>query len=272
MKIIAVGTEKALEQFVQRLRLLYPKGAKIENILVEELKEDSFEGFQIVESDAGQCDGVVLPADLPTCKQCEEELKDITNRRYHHPFISCVSCGPRFSIMNAIPYDRKTTSMDLFPLCGKCQQEYTQKDDRRRHAQTIACHDCGPRLSYYTAEYPIKREGTSEQLIQEAAERILRGEIVAIKDIGGFHFAFLPTKEESARRLREFKHRDHKPFAIMCRNISQIEEYCEVTETERRLLEAPERPIVLLQLKIHQISILKKILQRVFAAEATGWE
>lgn len=249
VKIIAVGTKKALEQFVQRLHLLYPKGAKIEKVLVEELEEKHFEGFRIVESDSSHCDYVVLPADLPTCEQCEQELKDRTNRRFHHPFISCVSCGPRFSIMNAIPYDRNTTSMHSLPLCEKCQQEYIKKDDRRRHAQTIACQNCGPELSFYTAEYPVKSDGTAEALIEEAAERILRGEIVAIKDIGGFHFAFLPTKEESARRLREFKHRDHKPFAIMCQNISQIEEYCEVTETERRLLEAPERPIVLLNKK-----------------------
>lgn len=227
--------------------------------------------FRIVDSGNGREIRRFLPVDLPTCDRCIAEMHDPKNRRYRYPFISCTACGPRFSIQRKVPYDRETITMNAFPMCKACETEYTEKGNIRRHAQTIACKDCGPRLQYIACEDKEREVGSCAkkkldtlnenkmhnflqisdevQAISKSVQDLLQGKIGAVKDIGGYHFAFLPTNSQAASRLREFKNRDKKPFAVMFLNLNEVREYCEVSEKEAALLESSARPIVLLKKK-----------------------
>ena len=201
--------------------------------------------FRILESGEapkGEALPALVPPDAPVCDECLREMRDPLNRRYRHPFISCSACGPRYSIIKALPYDRETTSMRTFPMCEACAAEYTALRDRRFHAQTIACPDCGPKLSYL-------RDGvTQPDPVASAARDILGGGVVAVKGIGGYHLACLP-EEEPVNRLRRMKGREQKPFALMFKSLEDIEAVCEVGPEERALLKGFARPIVLLTVK-----------------------
>ncbi len=260
VEIIVSGEKKAVDAFIQRLSCaggyvedtssdsyVLP-GCRLDELKVEEIEElVSDRKFQIVESGTGREVRRFLPVDLPTCDRCVEEMHDKKNRRYRYPFISCTSCGPRFSIQKAVPYDRETITMDDFLMCDACKEEYTQKGNIRRHAQTIACKDCGPKLRYVAHDFlQILDE---QQAISEAVHALKNDKIGAIKDIGGYHFAFSPYSSKAARALREFKHRDKKPFAVMFLNLDEVREYCEVSEKEAALLISSARPIVLLKKK-----------------------
>ena len=204
--------------------------------------------FHIVESGNGREVRRFLLVDLPTCDRCVAEMHDTKNRRYRYPFISCTSCGPRFSIQKAVPYDRNTITMDDFPMCEACEAEYLQKGNIRRHAQTIACKDCGPRLKFVAKDF--LQISDEQQAISEAVHALKNDKIGAIKDIGGYHFAFSPYSSRAASRLREFKNRDKKPFAVMFLNLDEVREYCEVSEKEAAILTSSARPIVLLKKKV----------------------
>lgn len=267
VEIIVSGDKKAVDEFVWRLRCAGESGElpgcrvdalNVENVLGSDIwKQDN--QFHIVESGNGREAKRFLPVDLPTCDRCVAELHDPKNRRYRYPFISCTACGPRFSIQKAVPYDRETITMDAFPMCAACEKEYTEKGNIRRHAQTIACKDCGPKLRYVEIQDTYVKDGNAvheflqisdeQQAISEAVEALLQGKIGAIKDIGGYHFAFMPTNSQAASRLREFKNRDKKPFAIMFLNLKEVQKYCEVSEKEAALLSSSARPIVLLKKK-----------------------
>lgn len=199
----------------------------------KEIIDDSkvYNEFKIVHS-TNDNDIPFITPDIATCKECEAELKNESNRRYRHPFISCVNCGPRYTIIRSLPYDRERITMDIFPMCDDCKEEYTTPTDRRCHAQTIACKECGPRTSIS---------------IDDAVD-ILQNEILAIKDIGGYHLA-CKCESNLAIRLREIKGRDKKPFAIMFKDIGEIREYCQINDKEEELLLSPARPIVLLEKK-----------------------
>ena len=267
VEIIVSGDKKAVDEFVWRLRCAGESGElpgcrvdalNVENVLGSDIwKQDN--QFHIVESGNGREAKRFLPVDLPTCDRCVAELHDPKNRRYRYPFISCTACGPRFSIQKAVPYDRETITMDAFPMCAACEKEYTEKGNIRRHAQTIACKDCGPKLRYVEIQDTYVKDGNAvheflqisdeQQAISEAVEALLQGKIGAIKDIGGYHFAFMPTNSQAASRLREFKNRDKKPFAIMFLNLKEVQKYCEVSEKEAALLSSSARPIVLIKKK-----------------------
>lgn len=261
VEILISGNKQAVDTFIHRLHLVSEHGelpgCRIDSMQVEALGEtdvapeaDRTRGFQIVESGSTRESRRFLPVDLPTCDRCVEELHDPSNRRFGYPFISCTACGPRFSIQRAVPYDRDTITMGAFPMCGACKEEYTQKGNIRRHAQTIACKDCGPRLTYVAVSCERKTEITEEQAaLQQAIIDLTGGKIGAIKDIGGFHLACLPTDSQAAGKLREFKNRDKKPFAVMFLNLDEIREYCQVSRTEEELLLSSARPIVLLKKK-----------------------
>lgn len=269
VEIIVSGEKKAVEMFVQCLGSAGENGKlsgcridkmDIVELEIQEWKELFADGrFYIVESGSGREAKRFLPVDLPTCDRCIAEMHDKANRRYRYPFISCTACGPRFSIQKAVPYDRETITMDVFPMCEACEKEYTEKGNIRRHAQTIACKDCGPRLRYIEAGeqhgndeksmHDFLQISDEQQAISKAVQALLQGKIGAIKDIGGYHFAFLPTNSKAADRLREFKNRDKKPFAVMFLNLDEVREYCEVSEKEAALLTSSARPIVLLKKK-----------------------
>ena len=262
VEIIVSGNKQAVDTFIHRLNFVDKTqelpGCRIDSLetmeisgkdweatlLVGDSREDSV--FYIVESGEGRESKRFLPVDLPTCDRCVAEMHDKNNRRYRYPFISCTACGPRFSIQKAVPYDRETITMDAFPMCDACKEEYTAKRNIRRHAQTIACKDCGPKLKFVTENLQIADE---QQAISEAVRELKNEKIGAIKDIGGYHFAFSPFSSRAAQRLREFKNRDKKPFAVMFLNLDEVREYCEVSEKEAAILTSSARPIVLLKKK-----------------------
>ena len=248
VEIIVSGDKQAVDTFIHRLKFVGETqelpGCRIDSLEVEELAGQDEESFHIVESGDGRESKRFLPVDLPTCDRCVDEMHDKNNRRFRFPFISCTACGPRFSIQKAVPYDRETITMDDFPMCDACREEYVMKGNIRRHAQTIACKDCGPALKYVTDSLQIEDE---QQAISEAVQALKNEKIGAIKDIGGYHFAFSPFSSMAAQRLREFKNRDKKPFAVMFLNLDEVQEYCEVSEKEAAILTSSARPIVLLK-------------------------
>lgn len=256
VEILVSGDKKAVDEFIQRLKCVAKTeelpGCRIDELEIEEVKDVELDiEFHIVDSGNGREVRRFLPVDLPTCDRCVAEMHDPKNRRYRYPFISCTACGPRFSIQRKVPYDRDTITMDMFEMCDACKAEYTAKGNIRRHAQTIACKDCGPKLKYVTVK-DVKDSlqiSDEQQAISEAVKALLQGKIGAIKDIGGYHFAFSPMNSQAASRLREFKNRDKKPFAVMFLNLEELREYCEVSEKEAALLQSSARPIVLLKKK-----------------------
>lgn len=249
--IRAVAPSAALEQFTQQLQQDCPPLATIETIDRMRLSvAPDYKDFSIVPS-LHSTVHTQLPADAATCPECRAELFDPLSRWYRYPFTNCTHCGPRLSIIRAIPYDRHNTSMAEFGLCPDCQQAYDNIQDRRFHAQPVACHRCGPHAWLERADgKPIVSDMFSMMDDVDAACTLLqRGEIVAIKGLGGIHLACDATNETAVQQLRQRKHRDHKPFALMVRDLETIERYCELNDTERRLLTSAAAPIVLLKRK-----------------------
>lgn len=246
VEIIAVGSREAMDIFVHRLELQKPQGADVIDVHRMEIKSKDYSSFTILESGNENLVPIISP-DLPTCKVCEQELHNKGDRRYRHPFISCVSCGPRYSIIDKLPYDRCNVTMNLYPMCDNCKEEYGNLESRRCHAQTIACHDCGPSLIWLGKNIKIELE--KEEAYHKATDVIKQGGIIAMKDIGGYHLACMANDANAVLNLRQLKGREKKPFAIMFSNIEQIQEYCIVSSKEKKLLESDPRPIVLLRKK-----------------------
>jgi len=189
-----------------------------------------------------------VTADISTCRDCLSEMADKEDFRYGYPFINCTNCGPRYSIVKTIPYDRPNTTMSVFKMCEKCAAQYKDVKDRRFHAQPVACSACGPqiRLTDSTGKTITKQ---TEKVIAETARFLLAGKIVAIKGIGGFHLAVNALDDRAVQRLRQRKKRDHKPFAMMAASIERIKEYAIVNQGDEQLLISPQSPIVLLPKK-----------------------
>ena len=238
-EIVIRAETRVTEEFLRRLISLLPKEAKIDTVLEEECDEFKGSGFTILESEPSSLYLPEIIPDIATCDGCIAELENKTDRRHLHPFISCTACGPRYSIIKALPYDRENTLMDKFPICERCKTEYKNPSDRRLHAQTVACKDCGPALNYYPASYG--------EPLDNAINAIKNGGVVAVKDIGGYHFVCLPNSRPAVDKLRLLKLRDKKPFAVMFGQIEGVEEYANINEIERQLLLSPARPIVLLE-------------------------
>ena len=237
------GPPEAVEDFLARLPREAPPLARITSVEVRELPCDHDRGFQIETSHVGAERRVLISPDVATCADCLAELFDPTDRRYRYPFINCTNCGPRFTIVRDIPYDRARTSMNVFPMCPACQAEYDDPANRRFHAQPNACWQCGP--SVELVDRDGRRLGTVDPIV-EAAVRLREGAVVAVKGLGGFHLAVDATNAAGVEKLRERKRRVEKPFAIMAPDVGAIESYCLVDEASRALLLRPERPIVLL--------------------------
>ncbi|MGQ9731512.1 MAG: carbamoyltransferase HypF [Candidatus Zipacnadales bacterium] len=237
------GPTAALEAFLEDLHREKPPIALIEQVTCEALPLAGEPGFHILPSRWDESGPILVSPDVATCAECEAELLDPTNRRYRHPFINCTNCGPRFTIIRAMPYDRPQTSMAAFPMCDHCRSEYENIDDRRYHAQPVACPGCGPRLSL---SLPGEAELHGEAALAAAVEALREGHIVAVKGLGGFHLACDATNEETVRRLRERKGREEKPFAIMAPDLARVRLLCEVPEYALELLQGPQKPICLL--------------------------
>jgi len=241
------GPAEAVERFLARLPKEAPPLARITNLVVTERPANQDKGFRILPSRSGEERRVLISPDVAICKDCRHELLDPTDRRFRYPFINCTNCGPRYSIVYDIPYDRAKTSMAVFPMCPDCQREYDDPLNRRFHAQPNACWNCGPRLELWDSE---GRRLASPDPAAQAAELLAAGEIVAVKGLGGFHLAVDVMQEASVERLRERKRRVDKPFAVMAANPECLEEFCHLDEVSRELLLGPEHPIVLLRKKL----------------------
>ena len=236
------GPPAHVEAFLARLRAEAPPLARIDRVDVKELEAAGEPGFRIVSSAVKGRVSTGIPADAATCADCLRELFDPSDRRYRYPFLNCTNCGPRFTITRRIPYDRPQTSMAVFPMCAACQAEYDDPLNRRFHAQPNACRECGPHV---WLESPDGSAIESDEPIQEVMERMLAGEVAAIKGIGGFHLAVDATNETAVRRLRERKHRYGKPLAVMVRDLEAARRVCVLTPEDEELMQQPSRPIVL---------------------------
>lgn len=249
--IEAWGKDSALSAFIDAITEQKPPLSHIASIEQSEIFDDSVpapEGFRIVRSQS-TCVQTNISADAATCPDCIKEVHDPFNRRFRYPFTNCTNCGPRLSIIKNLPYDRPFTSMAMFPLCQDCSQEYNDPESRRFHAQANACHACGPRARLARMDGRVfSIEGLTQLDDVDACATLLkRGEIVAIKGIGGYHLAADAANEQTVARLREAKQRYHKPFALMARDLEVIRRYCHVTDSEAALLNSSQSPIVLLE-------------------------
>jgi hydrogenase maturation protein HypF len=221
----------ATEELVARLRASAPAGARLDSLEVRTLPLCGDTSFAIVDSSRGAASGNVGP-DRAVCADCLRDLFDPADRRYLYPFLNCTACGPRFSIVDAMPYDRERTSMKPFAMCAACARDYGDPGSRMFHAQPVACATCGPRLSHSPAQI---------------AARLLAGELIAIRGIGGFHLVCDGRNERAVLRLRSLKRRDRRPFAVMALNAESVRCFARVSAAEQRCLEDPARPIVLLE-------------------------
>ena len=244
------GAPDRVERFVERLVRERPAQCDIQSLERERMSPVGAERFEIHDSRADSAG--VRPAawplpDLATCDACRRELFDPEDRRYRHPFLTCTACGPRYTIIESLPYDRAKTAMRRFDMCPACQREYDNPADRRFHAQPIACHDCGPHLTLWDdAGRPLAER---EDALLNAAEALNEGRIVAVKGLGGFHLMADAGNEAAVRRLRERKGRPDKPFALLVPSLEAVTTLCRVSPLDARLLGSPEAPIVLLRFR-----------------------
>ena len=242
------GPEQRLDAFLARLRREPPPLARIDALTAQDLLPTGEAGFRILASERLGRVSTGIPADAATCPDCLRELLDPRDRRYRYPFINCTNCGPRFTITRQIPYDRPQTSMAKFPMCPDCQREYDDPANRRFHAQPNACWVCGPRLWLVGAdgvEIASDDAVVACDAVAACIDRLVAGEIMAIKGIGGFHLSVDATNEVAVERLRQRKHRYGKPLAVMVRDLDAARRVCALTAGEEALLATSARPIVL---------------------------
>ena len=241
VEVRAQGTKDALQDFRKKLEKEPPERAVILKILQDSTeKAPLFHDFQIIES-AHESGDVFVSPDIAICPKCQSELFDKSDRRYLHPFINCTSCGPRLTILDAMPYDRERTSMGAFPMCPACRYEYTHAETRRYDAQPVCCNDCGPHV------YLLGGEERDHAAITRARHVLQAGGIVAVKGIGGFHLACDARNEAAVQRLRERKNRPQKPFAVMLRGLDAVRRECRLSDAQKAHLDNHQKPIVLLE-------------------------
>ena len=265
--IEAHALNESLDEFVTALSEHAPAASRVEHVEVVDLAPSDWgaaneQGFRIVASQDQTAHTTLISPDIATCDDCLRELFDPADRRFHYPFINCTNCGPRFTIIRSLPYDRAATSMDCFPMCPTCAAEYADPLDRRFHAQPDACFDCGPHITWREADrgvMPTAVDATpavgstreaSDAIIERCVELLAGGGIVAIKGLGGFHLACNATNEQAVCELRRRKRRSNKPLAVMVRGLADAERLCRIDGVERDLLAGSVRPIVLLRRRV----------------------
>ncbi len=236
------GARGALLHFIEELKHNAPPLALIESVEFSEVKPGNYAGFEIIASEAHERMETLVSPDVGICADCRRELLDPHDRRYRYPFINCTNCGPRFTIIKSVPYDRASTSMSAFPMCPDCEREFGDIHDRRYHAQPDCCPKCGPRCFYLDAG---GREIPGDA-VETARRELKAGRIVCVKGLGGMHLACLP-EPDIVSELRRRKRRDEKPFALMCRDTACARALCRVTDGEAAALEGFRKPIVLLE-------------------------
>ena len=243
------GESDKLRRFIEDLPDKAPKLSMIEKIETEVgLALCGYSNFEIRESNSGTSWDTLISPDICVCEDCLREFSSPGNRRYRYPFINCTNCGPRFTIIRDIPYDRSNTSMKDFRMCERCDSEYHDINDRRYHAQPDCCPDCGPEV-FFSEGSDLHDAVSGEQAISLAKSCLSSGKIIAVKGLGGFHLACRCDDPEAIRELRRRKHRDEKPFAVMCRDIESAGKLCRISPDEEKVLTGFRRPIVLLEKK-----------------------
>jgi len=249
VRIALEGTSARIREFMRELPSRLPENARIDSVVPVETRtfgpSEMTAGFSILESSNREDVEVVIPADLGMCPECAAEIGDPGNRRYGYPFTTCTACGPRYTVVKSMPYDRERTTMSGFPLCDKCREEYESPEDRRFHAESIACPACGPRLLLTNAAgKPVDGDP-----LRQARRELSRGHIVAVRGIGGFLLAADALNPTALTLLRERKLRSHKPFAVMAPDVRTLKSFCVVTHEAGKLLESSASPIVILDVK-----------------------
>ncbi|HZK87810.1 MAG TPA: carbamoyltransferase HypF [Anaerovoracaceae bacterium] len=257
VEIQLTDTEENIEKFIDALKKEKPEPAEIVHVKRERIEFVQYEGFTILDSNEGDDEAAMIPADLAICPECLKELKDKTNSRYQHPFISCMVCGPRYTIIDRIPYDRENTAMIEFPMCEFCHEQYADRNDRRFHAQTISCYDCGPQLESLRLRHTdvqehkefnlVEKMQNQRILIDSAADLLLQGAIIGFKCVGGYNLVCNPLDDSAVEKLRILKGREEKPFAIMFKDLEMVRKYCQVSPEEESLITSSARPILLLE-------------------------
>ncbi|MBQ6354132.1 MAG: carbamoyltransferase HypF [Lachnospiraceae bacterium] len=242
VEIFAGGTKEQMDQFLHDLTAKAPERSSILKVDVRDTDPINAKEFLIIESEK-EAGAIFVSPDIATCDKCKQELYDPNNRRYMHPFINCTACGPRVTILDAMPYDRERTSMGEFPMCPTCEWEYTHAETRRYDAQPVCCNDCGPEV------YLVGRPERGRDAITATRRAIMEGQIVAIKGIGGFHLCCDANNEAAVARLRDKKHRPAKPFAVMMRDLDAVKRHCVVSPAQEEILDGHQKPIILLERK-----------------------
>lgn len=238
--IYATGEEDALNEFIRIIRHEPPERAMVLDVEERECEEQSFDSFEIIESEK-EYGAIFVSPDIATCDKCRAELFDKSDRRYLHPFINCTQCGPRLTILETMPYDRERTTMKEHPMCDKCAAEYTDPATRRYDAQPVCCNDCGPEV------YIVGSDLKGGAAISHVRHAIMNGSIVAIKGIGGFHLCCDAGNEQTVKRLRELKKRPAKPFAVMMRDMESVRRECIIEDGQEEYLTGWQKPIMLLK-------------------------
>ncbi|MDE6185424.1 MAG: Sua5/YciO/YrdC/YwlC family protein, partial [Lachnospiraceae bacterium] len=242
------GKENDIKSFLRDIKNKKPIVSKIDDVFEVDitLSGGKYNSFEIRESVQLDENNTLISPDLCVCDECIKEMFDSHSHRYRYAFINCTNCGPRFTIIKEMPYDRRNTTMDVFEMCKQCSEEYSDVRNRRYHAQPNACPECGPKLNI------IDSNGVQVQCDDEVEfiiDKLLEGKICAIKSLGGFHLAVNAKDDNSVKRLRKLKKRDFKPFALMMPSIEVVKRYMHVNEEEEILLKSEKRPIVLLKKK-----------------------
>jgi len=246
------GEDVQLREFIEQLKTELPPLARLDSFSVTERPVSGFVQFDILHSEAVEGAFQPISPDVSICPDCRREMNDPHDRRYRYPFINCTNCGPRFTIIQDIPYDRPKTTMSVFEMCPECRAEYEDPANRRFHAQPVACPNCGPKI--WLEEFPLGQGGkrtvlinVGEEGLQRARKSLAQGKILAVKGLGGFHLACDATNPLAVAELRRRKLRVDKPFAVMMPNYTTVKRHCHISEAERLLLESPAHPIVLLR-------------------------
>jgi len=249
VEIVINGDPAGIEAFVHSLHYSLPPLARIDQLEIKNCEPDHFENFEILASHSNPGDFIPVSPDMAICPDCQAEMFDPANRRFRYPFINCTNCGPRFTIIQDIPYDRPKTTMAGFALCPDCKTEYENPLDRRFHAQPVACPVCGPQVWFEDAQHNHLAE--RDNAIRIVREWLKSGKIIAIKGLGGFHLACDATNDAAVQELRARKKRSQKPFALMSFGIEAIKKHVSISPEEERLLQSAQKPVVLVNKLAH---------------------
>ena len=248
VNILLSSSEENIQNFINELKSNPPILAKINSINIEKITEiKEYKTFEIIQSESSKNKSTIISADIAICDDCLNDINDMSNFRYNYSLTNCTNCGPRYSIIKTVPYDRINTSMFSFELCEKCKNEYENPTNRRYHAQPIACEKCGPNVVLYNNKNEVLSFDINA--IKEIAQKINEGSIVAIKGMGGFHLICDANNDKTIEDLRTRKSRLNKPFAVMFKDINSIKSYVELTPKEEEFLSSKEKPIVLVKKK-----------------------